>query len=261
MDQYPDVVVITGAGRGLGKETAFQFAALGIPTLCISKTENALLTAHEINKSWGHSEGMVMDISDLTIAEKSIRKWADSASNKKIGVVLTAAVLGSPGGIIEADLQEWLKTYQTNVLGNLAVLKGLLPTMLEVRYGRIVFLAGGGAAYGYPLFSGYACSKVAIVREVENLHMELKSKGDFLCTCLAPGAMETDMLQQVRAAGAEVRTTVDISQPVSFILEFMKTSDCGFSGRFVHTRDEWSKYLQPNSAEVEGEKWLLRRME
>lgn len=121
-----------------------------------------------------------------------------------------------------------------------------------------LLLSGGGAAYAYPLFSGYALSKTAMVRATENLHEELKGLGDFLSVCVAPGAMETDMLAQVRAAGAEVRTTVSLEEPVEFVTAFLETRECAFSGRFVHVRDAWRESMQQNP--MEKDQWLLRRI-
>jgi NAD(P)-dependent dehydrogenase (short-subunit alcohol dehydrogenase family) len=156
-------------------------------------------------------------------------------------------------------LDDWARTLQVNLLGNLAVVRALLPRMLENAFGRIVTIAGGGAAYGFPLFSAYALSKVATVRATENLELELRGKGDFMAVCLAPGAMATRMLDSVRAAGAEVRTTVGIAEPVEFVARFIQARSCAFSGRFVHVRDDWRSWMSPTT--LPGEQWLLRRVE
>lgn len=185
--------------------------------------------------------------------------WISAKPYRRLAVVLAAGTLGERGGLGDGDLGDWTRTFQTNVIGNLAVAKALLPTMKAAGFGRIVALAGGGAAYAYPLFSGYALSKTALVRAVENLAVELRGSGDFLTVCLAPGAMETDMLAAVRAAGAEVRTTVPIEEPVAFIREFIQAKGCGFSGRFVHVRDDWRAWL--SAGEIPDERWLLRRKE
>ena len=147
---------------------------------------------------------------------------------------------------------------KTNLFGNIALIKAFLPAMIKNKYGRIVFVAGGGAAYGYPLFSGYALSKVAIVRAVENLSLEMKDKiKNFSIIALAPGAMETRMLEEVRKAGAEIKTTVDIQETASFIKNFlsMKSKEANkLSGKFIHIRDNLE-------SEDFKDKWLLRRIE
>ena len=188
-----------------------------------------------------------------------MRNWIDGRPFRRLAVVCAAGTLGQQGGILDGDLADWGRTMQTNVLGNLAVIRALLPRMLDAKYGRILTVAGGGAAYAFPVFSGYALSKAAMVRATENLDAELRGRGDFLTVCLAPGAMETGMLAKVRAAGAEVKTTVAMEEPVEFVARFIRTEACGFSGRFVHVRDTWREWLTPEP--VPGDRWLLRRIE
>ena len=150
---------------------------------------------------------------------------------------------------------------RTNVLGNLAVTKAALPIMLKNKYGRLVFFAGGGAAYAYPIFPGYAASKTALVRAVENLHEDLKDAGDFAVAILAPGAVETDTLTRVREHGGYVRTTVPIEEPVEFVHQFLTAGKCGFSGCFVHVRDDWQKLLNSDNRLTAKDLWKLRRVE
>ncbi|MEP6669090.1 MAG: SDR family oxidoreductase [Chthoniobacter sp.] len=242
----PDAVIVTGASRGLGRAVVQRCMAEGVPVLGIARTAGA-------------AESLTLDLSDLAGTERAVRAWIDGQPYRRLAVVCAAGTLGQQGGILDGDLADWGRTLQTNVLGNFAVIRALLPRMIENQYGRIVTVAGGGAAYAYPLFSGYALSKTAVVRATENLDAELRGKGDFLTVCLAPGAMETEMLAKVRAAGAEVKTTVAIEEPVEFIANFIRAETCGFSGRFVHVRDTWRDWLMPEP--VPGDRWMLRRIE
>jgi NAD(P)-dependent dehydrogenase (short-subunit alcohol dehydrogenase family) len=252
-----DCVVISGAGQGVGKAIAIDLGSKGVTVLCISKSKNCEATAQEIARAGGKAEAMALDIGDAEKTRTAVADWIEKRPHKKIGLVLAAAILGprdyqNPGG--------WDECYRVNVLGNLAIYSGLLPRMLENKFGRIVGFAGGGAAYAYPLFPAYAASKSALVRTMENIQADLEGKGDFATVCLAPGANETNTLKQVRAAGALVKTVVDISEPVTFVREFLFCRDCGFKGAFVHVRDNWQDYLN-NDKKIDVEKWKLRRTE
>jgi 3-oxoacyl-[acyl-carrier protein] reductase len=233
-----DTIIVTGHTSGLGKEIIKTFVKEKVLTVGISRSKG-------------------IDISDLKNTKQNILEFSNRLDkDSKIALILNAGILGKPGGILDSDLQDWQNTIQTNLLGNLAVLQAILPKMLESKFGRIIFIAGGGAANGYPIFSGYSLSKVAIVREVENIALELKDKGDFSVIALAPGAMETNMLKQVREAGAEIKTIVDIQEPVDFIkdfisLDFKKAQS--LSGKFIHVRDNLNSNYE--------NKWLLRRIE
>lgn len=256
-----DVAIITGAGQGIGKEVALDLGRQGIPVLCISKSKNAEYTKKQIIKENGISESLIVDISNYKRTERLISKWISRKKYKRIGIVLAAAILGPEGRCSKGLIEEWDLCFRVNVLGNLSVLNALLPRMIENKFGRIVVFAGGGSAYAYPKFPAYSASKTSMVRTVENYHELLNQKGDFSIVCLAPGAVETNMLRQIRRSGAEIKTLVDVSEPVKFINYFMNSVSCGFSGRFVHVRDNWKDYLNNGRSLVDKTIWKLRRVE
>lgn len=256
-----DAAVITGAGRGIGAAVAKHIASLGVPVLCLSKSHNAQSICKEIADDGGKAFHRILDLADITATRKAVSEWISTVPYSRLGIVLAAATTGTPGGLVDADLNDWVRTFQTNLIGNLAVVQALVPRMLESRFGRIVMFGGGGAAYAYPLFGGYAISKAAVVRATENLHEEFKNRGDFSVVCLAPGAIDTDMLRTIRSAGAEVRTMAAMSEPLTFIESFLSCVRCQFSGRFVHVRDDWAKWLGRSDSALHPQQWFLRRIE
>jgi 3-oxoacyl-[acyl-carrier protein] reductase len=255
--QKLDCAIITGAGQGIGKAIALDLGSRGIRVVCISKSDNAEKTASEIMKAGGNAESIVEDIAQFEKTKERISKWIKGKNFKRIGLALAAGILGPQD---YKNLTEWDECYRVNVLGNLAVYAGVLPKLLGNKFGRIVCFAGGGAAYAYPLFPAYAASKAAMVRVVENIQEDLNGKGDFTAVCLAPGANETDMLKKIRATGAKIQTTVDISEPVDFVRELLFCESCGFKGAFVHVRDNWRDYLD-SGKKIDDKQWKLRRIE
>jgi NADP-dependent 3-hydroxy acid dehydrogenase YdfG len=257
-----DLVIVTGAGRGIGKAIAIEMSLnKKIPVLCISKSPKVSETADEINNKGGVAFCLQLDIANYDNTKEKVSEWMNGKKFKRVGLVLAASQLGDKFSINDFSLKTWDEIYRTNVLGNLAVIEGALPTMLENKFGRIVAFSGGGSAYAYPVFSAYSASKTAIVRTVENLSEILSDKGDFSVVSLAPGAVATDMLTKVRAAGGEVKTTVDISEPVNFVREFILSEKCNFSGSFVHVRDDWDKFLNNENNLLNNSIWKLRRIE
>ena len=256
-----DAVIISGAGRGIGREIALDFGKSGIPVVCISKSKSCEETASTIKGSSGTAESIILDIEDCKKTKQTISDWVSKTSYKKLGVILAAAILGPKGPITNIELKEWDKCHKINVLGNLAVLNALLPNMIENKFGRIITFAGGGSAYAFPTFPAYSATKTAMVRITENINEDIKNKGDFAIVCLAPGAVETDILKEVRSSGAEVRTVVSVSETVTFAKEFINSSSCGFSGAFVHVRNNWKDYLNSNNQLKDDSFWKLRRIE
>jgi len=257
-----EAAIVTGAGRGIGRAIALDLAARGMHVVCVSKSKNAEQTRAEIERAGGSGEAMQIDLNeDPEKISGGIREWASRGRFARLGAVLAAGILGPVGPLESSNLREWQACFQVNVLGNLAVAQGLLPAMLEAKFGRILAFSGGGSAYAYPILPAYSASKTAVVRAVENLHKDLEDKGDFAVACLAPGAVETDILKRVREIGAEVKTVTDIAEPVRFAREFLTCTWCGFSGRFVHVRDNWAEYLNNGRRLEKDTLWTLRRVE
>lgn len=266
LERPPELVIVTGAGRGIGRSIALALAqgeADAAPrfALCISQSEKAAETAAQIREAGGRADSLVIDLANYEEAGRQVSAWFSGRSFSRISVVLAAGVLGPSGSLERTSLAEWDLAWRVNVLGNLAVLQAALPAMLEKKAGRVVFFAGGGSAYAYPLFPAYAATKTALVRIVENLNEDLKTSGDFAVAILAPGAVETDILAAVRKEGGYVRTTVGMNEPVSFVREFVAAGKCAFSGCFVHVRDTWKPLLNSDEQVSKPDLWKLRRIE
>ncbi|HUO05704.1 MAG TPA: SDR family oxidoreductase [Candidatus Binataceae bacterium] len=257
----PELIIVTGAGRGIGHAIAIEMARIGAAVVCISRTKSCHKTAAMIRARGGTADAIVADLADYSKTEKAVARFLKGRRERRIGIVLAAGSLGPSGPLWKTPLADWDAAWRTNVLGNLAVVRACLPKIRANRFGRILFFAGGGAAYAYPLFPAYAIAKTALVREVENLHEDLKDAGDFAVAIVAPGAVETRMLAAVRKKGGEVRTTVGIEEPVTFARVFLSARHCGFSGHFVHVRDNWRPLLEPGATPSKNELWKLRRIE
>jgi NADP-dependent 3-hydroxy acid dehydrogenase YdfG len=260
-DLKPELVIVTGAGRGIGKAISVDSGRQGAKVLCISRSAKVEETAAQIREEGGHAEALQVDLADYEKAGGAVEHWVAGNRFSRIGVVLAAGTLGPSGTLTGTSLAEWDTVFRANVLGNLAVARAALPAMVNHKFGRLVFFAGGGAAYAYPLFPAYAISKTALVRAVENLHEDIKDQGDLAVAILAPGAVETEILAAVRAQGGYVRTTVAMEEPVAFVRAFLNARTVGFSGGFVHVRDEWANYLDSGRTTERKDLWKLRRVE
>lgn len=243
----PDKIIISGFSGGLGRKLAEVFPA-----------EKVLGINHTNYVFDSLSEQVFCDISNYKQVSEVLYEHAEKYYGQRLAIILAAGALGTSGSLKDVDLSEWEYIYRTNVLGNLAILKVFLKNIELTGFARIVFISGGGSAYGFPLFGGYSLSKVAIVREVENISLEFTNKlNDFSIIALAPGAMETNMLRKVREAGAEVRTVVDIGDTAQFIKNFTEMPFLparALSGKFIHVKDDL------NSPDFK-DKWMLRRIE
>lgn len=233
-----DLVIITGASKGIGKSIAVKCSTSCKTMIGISSSNN--IYDNSLDKNCNYIPWK-LDLTDYMEVYSSLSKlnWSNI---KSIGIVLCAAQIGEYGGLLDSNLDDWEKLYKCNLLGNLAVVKACYPLITKVKT-RIIFLGGGGAAFGYPEFSGYSLSKVATIRAAENLSLELsKLNDDASVISIAPGAVATDMLAKVIAHGGEVKTKTSIEEPTNFAYKFINDEfDAkSLNGRFLHVRDNLS---------------------
>src|SRR6185437_4309468 len=118
------------------------------------------------------------------------------------GVVNNAAVLGPQGPIEDVDWEAWRRTVEANFFGPALVCREALRIFRKRDKGKIVNISGGGATGPRPRYSAYGASKAALVRLTETLAEEAKGTG-ITVNAVAPGAMNTRMLDQVLEAGPQ----------------------------------------------------------
>jgi NAD(P)-dependent dehydrogenase (short-subunit alcohol dehydrogenase family) len=251
-------ILITGAGRGIGRAIAFGLAERTDARLVlVSKSDTCRRVAEAINTERpGRAVAFEWDVSDRSDRRAEVLE-ATLQGPHPIGLVHCAAVLGPTGPFAENDLGLWWDAMQRNLFGAASIIHGLLPHMQQAGAGRIVLFGGGGAAYGYPNFSSYGTAKAALVRFAETLAAEL-GDASAVVTILAPGANDTDMLAEVRRGGGIVKTTVDIGEPVAMAHRLMTEDTRGLHGRFIHVRDTWT---DSSARAMSVDHFKLRRIE
>lgn len=233
-----DLVIISGCSKGIGLNIAKDLSLISRSIIGISSSDkiyDVKLPNQECNFL-----ASKIDLHYYGSAYAFIRSASKIINPQNIGIVLCGASIGEYGGLFDSYLDDWEKLYKSNVLGNLAIIKGCEGAIKNNIKTRIVFFGGGGAAAGYPEFSGYAMSKVAVVRAVENIGIEFeKNNYDASIIALAPGAVDTDMLAKVIKHGGTVKTKTDISEPTAFVHKFLtdEFNAKSLNGRFLHARD------------------------
>jgi NAD(P)-dependent dehydrogenase (short-subunit alcohol dehydrogenase family) len=254
----PATVILTGAGRGIGRAVARDLAeATSASLVLISRSASAEATAADCNKIRpGSARSMVWDLADWKAGASTLASTVAAAAGP-VALVHAAGVLGPTGDFVGNDLDAWWQAMEVNLGAGVRLTQAVLGRMVADKAGRIVLFAGGGAAYGYPRFSSYGTAKAALVRFTETLAMELGNDGPTI-TIIAPGANDTDMLAEVQRAGGIVKTTVSIDEPCRLVRRLLTEDARGLNGRFVHVRDTWDAA----SATALGEDhWRLRRVQ
>jgi NAD(P)-dependent dehydrogenase (short-subunit alcohol dehydrogenase family) len=229
--------VVTGGGRGIGKAIALELARLGAALSLVSRSESAAQVAAEISSKGGIASAHIGSVADEAFA-RSVLESAERTGGIDI-LVNAAAALGPIGRFAECSMKEFAEVLATNLLGTCNFMRWALPQMERRGFGRIINFAGGGAAYAYPNFTGYGVSKVGVVRLTETVAAEIAPSLNVTVNVIAPGAIATDLLKQVRQHGGEVRTITSIEEPVRLVLFLASPGARHINGRFIHVRDSY----------------------
>lgn len=197
--------IITGANQGLGREIARVYAQAGASLLiCARDLELLRAVEQELSRlaSTGQAiEAVKADVSDTEGVSALVERAVDRFGRIDI-LVNNAGIYGPMGAIEEVDWKAWLKTIEINLFGSIHMCKAVLPQMKRQRAGKIVQLSGGGATMPMPMVSAYAVSKAAVVRFTDTLAEEVR-EFNIDVNAVAPGALNTRMLDEVLAAGPE----------------------------------------------------------
>ena len=197
------VALITGASKGLGYEIAKSYLKHGSNlVICSSNAasiKKSYLKLKKIKKKNQKIFYLAIDVS----SPKQVRELVKFTIQKfkKIDILINNAGIYGPKGYIEkVNWNDWVRTIEINLFGSILLCREVMPYFKKNNKGKIVQLSGGGAASPSPRISGYAVSKVGIVRFIENLSAEVK-KYNIDINAVAPGAINTNMLKEVLAAG------------------------------------------------------------
>ena len=199
------VAIITGANQGFGLEVARKFVLAGADVMLCARNAALLQEAHaDLIKLAAHDQKVFAQAADVSV-EADVQALV-SATISKLGgchiLVNNAGIYGPKGEIEEVDWAEWVKAIEINVYGSILMCRAILPHFKAQRYGKILQLSGGGATNPMPRISAYAVSKAAIVRFAETLAEEVRGTGIDV-NAIAPGALNTRMLDEVLEAGPE----------------------------------------------------------
>jgi NAD(P)-dependent dehydrogenase (short-subunit alcohol dehydrogenase family) len=197
--------LVTGASRGLGLEIARQYVAAGASVVICARGEGPLLEARsQILRLAGPGQcvvAMACDISKASDVTALVERALGELGRLDV-LVNNAAVTGPAGPVESVDWSAWLRALEINFLGAVLLCRAVLPHFKVRGYGKIVQLSGGGATNPLPMLSAYAASKAAVIRFMETLAQEAREHGVDV-NAIAPGALNTRMLDEFIAAGPE----------------------------------------------------------
>lgn len=187
------VVLVTGAGRGIGREVALRFAADGSDVVVNDLLgDDTADTVHAVEDAGRRALGYGADVSD----GEQVRAMFAAARDElgPVSVVVNNAAYYDFGCATEQTEEAWLRTWAVDVTGAFHTVRAALPHMREVGGGVIVNIASANAYFTIPQNTGYAAAKSGLVGLTRGLALELGPQG-VRVLAVSPGFTRTPAVQ------------------------------------------------------------------
>jgi NAD(P)-dependent dehydrogenase (short-subunit alcohol dehydrogenase family) len=262
-------VLVTGAGRGIGKRLAIGFSQAGARVGLVARTEVELdLAKLEIEQAGGVALKIRGDVRSADEMASAVDRFR-AAFGGVDALIAAAGIPGPIGPLLSTRPKAWHETIETNLMGMVNACRAALPPMIEKRSGKIILISGNGAASTRPNFSADATAKAAVVRFGECLAAEVRDH-NVQVNAIDPGGAYTNMTDEILRAGEDragakeveeaehIRVTGGIAPEKQIQLALFLASERSnhISGKLIFVTDDWKRFEREN---MKPEAYTLRR--
>jgi len=191
-----EIIVVTGAARGIGKAIAAAFAKEGASVILIGRSETALQAfSDEIKKDKGICDFFSCDVTHSQNVQETVNKILDKY--KRIDILINNAGITRDNLLLRMSEADWDEVMATNLRGVFNWTKAVSRPMLKAKKGKIISLASIIGMTGNAGQANYAASKAGIIGFTKSVARELASRG-ITANAIAPGYIETEMTGQLK---------------------------------------------------------------
>jgi NAD(P)-dependent dehydrogenase (short-subunit alcohol dehydrogenase family) len=190
------VILITGAGDGIGRAVAESFAAHGATVILLGRTIKKLETVYDAIIAAGGPEPAIYPLDLEGANEADYHDLADNIRKeygRLDGLLHNAGILGILSPIEHYDVATWQRVMHINVNAAFVLTKACLPLLYESQDASLAFTSSGVGGKGRAYWGAYAASKFANEAMMQILADETESRGTLRVNSINPGATRTKM--------------------------------------------------------------------
>lgn len=181
-----EVAVVTGAGRGIGRETARGLARLGVKVVIAEVEESGRETEQLIRERGGEALFVACDVSSVAsmthMAEQAVAAFG------RVDILVNNAISLTVAPLLEHTPEAWDRVVAVNLRGAFLGIKAFLPGMLARRHGTVVTME---SADGMPFIAPYLATKAGLRSLALSLAHEVGEESGVAVYCFGPGIVDT----------------------------------------------------------------------
>lgn len=227
------IILVTGAGAGIGKAAALCYAAHGATVILAGRTVSKLEQVYDLIEDRGYPAATIYPVDFNGATEDDYRilcQTIDEQFGRLDGLLHNASELGERTPLANYKLGNWEKVMKVNVTSQFMLTKALLPVLEKSPDGAIIFTSSGVGRKGRAFWGAYAVSKFATEGMCQVLADELEETTQIRVNCLNPGATRTFMRAKAYPA-EDPRTLKSPDQIMGAYLYLMGPDSRGISGQ------------------------------
>lgn len=233
------VAIVTGAGKGIGAETAKQLADAGASVTLAARTASQIeAVAAEITAAGGSALALATDVS----SGEQVGRLVDQTLSKfgRVDFLINNAAVSGPtyANAWEVDPDEWIKALEINIVGIYLPTRAVIPHMIKQGSGRIINVSSTLSEVPGTQKSAYCTAKAGINHFTRVLDQELIGTGVTI-NSFDPGAVRTEMLDSM-APGKDLQEALlsrEPSEPAEDMVWLCGPETSMLSGQFVKWMD------------------------
>ncbi len=214
------VILITGAGDGIGKTVALGCAKHGATVVLLGRQQKKLEAVYDAIVAAGGAQPAIVPMNLLTITPDDTVGLANTLQNefgRLDGLLHNAAVLGERAPIEHYSPNVWLEVMQVNVNAAFLLTQSLMPLLKASSDASVIFTSSGVGRKGRAFWGAYAVSKFATEGMMQVLADEVAERSNIRVNCINPGGTRTKM----RAAAFPAEDTSKLKGPEDILPSYL----------------------------------------
>jgi len=194
------VIILTGASRGIGAATAIELAKNGAKVVLAARNaESCASVAETIKNADGDAFAISCDVSDFNAVESLVSETINHYGSVDT-LINNAGIINPIGPIEETDPVEWAKNIDVNLVGVYHGIRAVLPHFYAKGSGTIINISSGAAHNPLEGWSAYCAGKAGVYMLTRATALEAGPRG-IKVMGFGPGVVDTDMQVSIRASG------------------------------------------------------------